>query len=196
MALASDGSGLTVLADDAHGHTDLVTVSDSSARVTDRISGSPTRLAVGDGRVAVATLTDGQSGLAVRRAGTWRRTSLGPDIDVRAVCLGKGIVIAAGNALQAGVPTGAVFLMSKDDGASWSRHRRVGAEVTGLAVSGESIYATMVLPGSSARVFRSEDELRSWTPITGAPASETVPGVAVASSTLWLVGDEVSRLPT
>jgi hypothetical protein len=156
---------------------------------------APTR-AAWDGKVFVVGGMTARStqALLVGTPGRWRRHTLPASLDVRAVAIDGGRVGAALEEISNGAPVAARFLLSSDGGRRWSEHREAGADVAALVLHRADAFASMAIGDGKPNVYTSPDGA-TWSALPGVPASESIPGLATAGSTLWAVGDVIARLP-
>ena len=190
IAAATQGINVSATVDD---HGELLRVNPAGVELIGELPAPATRLATSGGLFVLGTMRNGEGNLLSGSAPSWRSRAIGRDVDVRVVAAGDGLLVV-GNELIHGVPMAAVFFVSHDMGRSWSRHRLPGAQVESMALVGIDIYVTMTRPGTTNTLYRSTDA-QTWTAVTAAPPSESLPELSVSQGTLWLIGDTVVRLP-
>jgi len=191
IAAATQGINVSATVDD---HGELLRVNPAGVELIGELPAPATRLATSGGLFVLATMRNGEGSLLSGSAPPWRSRAIGRDVDIRAVAAGDGLLVVATSELFRGVPMAAVFFASHDMGRSWTRHRLPDAQVESMALVSADIYVTMTRPGTTNTLYRSTDA-QSWTAVTGAPPSESLPELGVSQGTLWLIGDTVARLP-
>jgi hypothetical protein len=144
----------------------------------------------------LATVVKGRSAdIAVGDGRRWRTKSMGTStaIGIRGVAAENHLLVVAANRLVQGVPSGGLFLVSRDQGRSWVSHELDDAEVTSVAVAGRNIIVSMTRQGNPATVYRSTDG-GSWTAVSTESRSDGVPDLHAAGNTVWLLGQVITRL--
>lgn len=170
----------------AAGHASLLLrASGSRAVKVGELPGETTAFcAAGDGFLATVSSAHG-TGIAIGDGKRWRTETMGSTlgIGIRGVAAGGGLLVVAANKLVQGVPSGGLFLTSRDQGRSWVRHQLSDAEVDSVPVVGRNIYVTMTRQGNPATLYHSTDAA-SWTAVPAQTRSETLPHLNAVGNTI------------
>lgn len=159
------------------------------------LPGAPIAFAAADEEFLAAVISASGIDIVFGNGQQWRRQTVGSavGVDIRGVAVGEGLLIVAANKLVHGVPSGALFLISRDQGRSWVQHQLNDAEVASVAVIGRDIFVAMTRQGNSATIYRSTDAA-SWTAIPTQTRYESLPNLDASDGTIWLVGLTITRL--